>query len=68
MTLQQIINAERWEFMMRSTDPQSPEGKVFQAVAEEDTEMNKKSDAQITRTDMERTVDRAIFRFKRLAK
>ena len=63
---QLLINARRWEFMMLSLDASSAEGKVFQAVVEEDTALSTKTDASVTRQDMERTIDRAIFRFKKL--
>lgn len=63
---QQTINAERWEFMMLSLDHASAEGKVFQAVVEEDSALRTKTDESVTRQDMERTIDRAIFRFKKL--
>lgn len=52
--------------MMLSLDASSAEGKVFQAVVEEDTALSTKTDASVTRQDMERTIDRAIFRFKKL--
>lgn len=62
----QTINAERWDFMMRSLDHSSAEGKVFQAVVEEDSALRTKTDAQVSQQDMERTIDRAIYRFKKL--